>query len=145
LETTSGGHVARDEWIRQNMPMTDRAIESGIYMRPLSKREAIAEMALEVVDYLNQQHRYQEMAEVSELILKNAPRSANAMVKVGTAYAHMIDQEFGRYRVGEDDYSRIPDDLKPRFLMMVQRNREAFERAEALGWRDPREPVADPH
>lgn len=39
VETTSGGRFARDEWYRENMPMTDRAIEAGAYMRALSKAE----------------------------------------------------------------------------------------------------------
>ncbi len=33
LEATSGGHEARTDWYRQNLPMTDKAIASGIYMR----------------------------------------------------------------------------------------------------------------
>jgi regulator of sirC expression with transglutaminase-like and TPR domain len=36
LEATSGGHPARTLWYRQNLPMTDRAIESGLYMRTLT-------------------------------------------------------------------------------------------------------------
>jgi len=42
LETTSGAYPARDEWYRQNFPITDRAVESGIYLRTLSAREAVA-------------------------------------------------------------------------------------------------------
>jgi hypothetical protein len=30
LETTSGGHPARAIWYRQQMPMPDRAVESGL-------------------------------------------------------------------------------------------------------------------
>jgi regulator of sirC expression with transglutaminase-like and TPR domain len=91
IEATSGGHVARDDWIRQAMPMTDRAIKAGVYLRPLSRREAIAHMAITVVDYLNQQRRYAEMAAVAQLIIKNAPLDVEARAKLGTAYAHMIE------------------------------------------------------
>ena len=45
LETTSGAYPARDVYIRQNMPMTDQAIANGIYMKTLSKKEALAVMA----------------------------------------------------------------------------------------------------
>jgi hypothetical protein len=45
LEATSGAHPARTLWYRQNLPMTDRAIESGLYMRTLSRWEAVAHMA----------------------------------------------------------------------------------------------------
>src|SRR5689334_14053687 len=39
LETTSGANFARDEWLRQVRPMSDRSLESGMYLRPLTKRE----------------------------------------------------------------------------------------------------------
>lgn len=65
LETTSGAHPARDEWIRQNFPMTDRALETGIYMRTLPRREAFAHMAAAVVELLIHEGRYQEAIGVS--------------------------------------------------------------------------------
>ena len=42
LETTSGAHVTRDVWYREKLPMSDRSVESGLYMRALSRREAVA-------------------------------------------------------------------------------------------------------
>jgi hypothetical protein len=35
LETTSGAHPARLDWFRQEMPMSDRALSSGLYMRSI--------------------------------------------------------------------------------------------------------------
>jgi hypothetical protein len=52
LEATSGALPARTAWYHQNLPMTDRAIESGLYMRTLTRREAVAHMASTVVDFL---------------------------------------------------------------------------------------------
>jgi hypothetical protein len=45
LEATSGALPSRMAWYRQNLPMTDRAIESGLYVRTLTRRQAIAHMA----------------------------------------------------------------------------------------------------
>lgn len=45
LEATSGGHEARTAWYRQKLPMTDRSIASGAYMRTLTRRETVAQMA----------------------------------------------------------------------------------------------------
>jgi regulator of sirC expression with transglutaminase-like and TPR domain len=33
IETTSGCHPARDEWIRQQLGISNRAVDSGIYLR----------------------------------------------------------------------------------------------------------------
>jgi regulator of sirC expression with transglutaminase-like and TPR domain len=132
LETTSGGYPARDEYIRQNMPMTDRAIQGGIYMRSLTKREAIADMATNVADNLLAQERYEDVIAVEEVVLRNFPHDVYAMLKEGSAYARLIKTEF------EDKYAsenQIPPDLRPRYEMLLARNKALFDEAEALGWR----------
>ena len=40
------------------------------------------------------ERRYQEAIEVGEIILEHAPRDALTMVKVGTAYANLMNGEF---------------------------------------------------
>lgn len=90
LETTSGGHEARTEWYRENLPMTDRAIQSGIYMRTLSKGETIAEMATVVMDFLIEAQRYQEAIDVADVILAASPRDAYTMVRKGSAIGGLM-------------------------------------------------------
>ncbi len=134
LEATSGGHEARAEWYRENLPMTDRAIESGVYMRTLTKRETIAEMATTVMDYLLDEHRYQEAIEIADVILAILPRDAYTMVKKGSAFAGQLQVEF------IDKYPNpalIPSTLRPRYQMLAAANEKAFKDAEALGWREP--------
>ena len=131
LETTSGGHEARTEWYRQNLPMSDKAIASGIYMRTLTKRESIAEMANIVLDALLDQRRYQEAIEVADAILAANPREAYTMVKRGSAFAGQLQIEF------IDKYPNpalIPMALRSRYQMLAAANAKAFKDAEALGW-----------
>jgi regulator of sirC expression with transglutaminase-like and TPR domain len=131
IETTSGAHNARDEWYRQQMPMGDRALQSGIYLRSLTRREAIADLATVVVDYLIAEGRSEEAIAVSEVILKNYPRDAYAMVKEGTAYGQLLETEFTRRFPTP---ALIPSTLRPRYFMLAEKNQELFARAEALGW-----------
>lgn len=49
LEAISGGHPARLDWYRRQMPMSDRAVATGLYMRSLTEREAVALMATTVM------------------------------------------------------------------------------------------------
>jgi regulator of sirC expression with transglutaminase-like and TPR domain len=131
LEATSGGHKARDEWYRQNLPMTDRAVESGIYMRTLSRRETVAAMALSVLDFLLAERRWQEAGDVADAILAANPRDAYAMVKKGSAVASMMQAEYlDRY----PDPALIPAALVPRYRLLAEANEKAFREAEALGW-----------
>jgi regulator of sirC expression with transglutaminase-like and TPR domain len=135
LEATSGAHPARTSWYRQNLPMTDRAIASGLYMRTLSRREAVAHMASTVVDFLMIEGRFQEAIEVADVILQHYPRDGYTLVKLGTAYAELMRVEFlERY----PPPAPVPPDLHERFLLLAQRNQRAFQAAEALGWEPTR-------
>ena len=131
LEATSGALPARTLWYRQNLPMSDRAIESGLYMRTLSRREAIAHMANMVVDFLMGEGRYQEAIEVAQVILRHAPRDGYTLAKLGSAYGELLRAEHLEGFAAPD---RIPADLRPRFTWLARGNRLAFEAAEALGW-----------
>jgi regulator of sirC expression with transglutaminase-like and TPR domain len=131
LEATSGGYDAPGELYRRNMPMSDRAIRSGLYMRTLSKRETIAQMAASVLDFLMDERRYQEAADVADAMLAVNPRDAYALVKKGSAMGGMLQAEFdGRYPVP----ALIPPALRPRYAMLAAANEKAFRDAEALGW-----------
>jgi regulator of sirC expression with transglutaminase-like and TPR domain len=131
LETTSGGHEARDAWYRQNLPMTDRAIASGVYLRTLSRRESIAEMANVLLDSLVAGRRYQEAIDVADAILEVNPREAYTMVKKASAIAGLLQTEFvDRY----PNPASIPVSLRSRYQMLVQQNQQLFSGAEALGW-----------
>ena len=131
LEATSGGHPSRTIWYRQQMPMSDRSIESGLYMRTLTRREVVALMANVVLEFLLGERRFQEAIEVGEIILQNSPRDALTMVQVGTAYAGLMNAEFVElYPIP----SSIPPPLRARHAMLTGRNQQLFQAAEALGW-----------
>lgn len=131
LEATSGGNEAPAEIYRRNMPMSDRAIRSGLYMRTLTKRETVARMAVSVLDFLMSERRYQEAADVADAMLAVNPRDAYALVKKGSAMAGMMQSEF------QDKYpvpALIPPALRARYAMLAAANDKAFRDAEALGW-----------
>ncbi len=135
LEATSGAHPARSEWYRRALPMTDRAIASGLYMRTLSRREAVAHMASTIVDFLIGEGRFQEAVEVAAVILRHYPRDGYTLVKLGTAYAELMRVE---YLERFPTPAMMPPDLRQRYVLFAQRNQLAFQRAEALGWEPPR-------
>lgn len=135
LEATSGGHPARTSWYRQNLPMSDRAIESGLYMRTLTRREAIAHMASTVVDFLMSESRFQEAIEVAEIILQHYPRDGYTLVRLGSAYGELIRVEFLEQFPTP---AMLPSGLRQRYAIFAQLNRRAFEAAQALGWEPAR-------
>jgi regulator of sirC expression with transglutaminase-like and TPR domain len=135
LEATSGGREAPADTYRRNMPMSDRAIRSGLYMRTLTKRETVAQMAASVLDFLMAERRYQQAADVADAMLSTNPRDAYALVKKGSAMGSMINAEF------HDTYpvpALIPPALRSRYAMLAAANEKAFRDAEALGWEPAR-------
>ncbi|MGA9581683.1 MAG: transglutaminase family protein [Allosphingosinicella sp.] len=131
LEATSTGLEAPAETYRRNFPMSDGAIRSGLYMRTLTKRETVAQMAASVLDYLMAERRYQEAADVADAMLAVNPRDAYALVKKGSAMGEMIDAEFhDKYPVP----ALIPPALRFRYAALAAANEKAFREAQALGW-----------
>jgi regulator of sirC expression with transglutaminase-like and TPR domain len=133
LETTSGGHPARDSWIRQQMPMTDQAIANGLYLRALTRRETLTAMAAVVVEADLERQRFGEGIDIADIILERDPTDVYMLAKRGSAFAGQIETEFVQ------KYSRpmdIPLALRPRYQMLQERNDSDFAKAEALGWRE---------
>lgn len=106
-------------------------MESGFYMRSLSRREALAAMALMVVEYLMAQERCREAITVTEIILRHNPRDGMAWANQGNAYKKLLRAEL------LDTYETallIPRPSRARYLSLLQRNHAAFGAAAALGW-----------
>jgi regulator of sirC expression with transglutaminase-like and TPR domain len=134
LETTSGANPARDVWIRQQAPMSDEAIANGVYMRPLSRKETVATMALTLAEYYSKQHQHKRTIAVSNLVLQYSPKSVEAMLHIGHASAQLIQTQF------ISKYPRpnmIPPDRQPYFEALERDNQMMYAKAEALGWREP--------
>lgn len=134
LEPTSGAGFTRDIWYRKNLPMSDAAIANGVYLKTLSRREAIAVIATPLVDHLIETGRYDEAIAVADVILEAYPANAYALVKKGTAYHYLLQRDIvSRYQRMSD----MPEDVRQYAGALYRANQEAFAKAEALGWTTP--------
>jgi regulator of sirC expression with transglutaminase-like and TPR domain len=86
LEPTSGALFARECWVREQRQVTDRGIESGLYMRSLSRREGVAAMALIVVEHLVLERRFAEAIAITELLIGANARDAMAWANQSWVY-----------------------------------------------------------
>lgn len=134
IEATSGGKFARDEWYRQQFPMSDRAIQSGLYLRTHTDQETVAVMATTALDYLIAAGRNEEAVSVADAILSVNPKDGYVIVKKGSAIGATMKAEFhDKYPVA----SLIPVNLRERYAELAAANEKAFVDAEALGWEEP--------
>lgn len=136
LETTSGAGVTRDLWMRKLLPMTDAAINNGIYMRPLTKKEAIGVMAGVLLTHYGRLKLTDARIALAKLMLEIDARDVTAMLSLRAAYHYMWTTEFVE-KYPTPNHIPIPE--RPRFVEL-ERNLLAWQRkAEALGWRMPPE------
>lgn len=135
LETTSGAGYTRDEWYRQKLPMTDEAIANGVYLKTLSHREALSIIATAVLDNLITTGRYDEAIAVADVLIDAYPANAYTLVKKGTAYYRLLDANIIKKYPKQSD---IPANQIAYANDLYQANQEAFAKAEALGWREPK-------
>ncbi len=136
LEATSGGGFARDVWIRKQMPMTDLAIENGIYMRPLSKREAVVVMAGVLLTHYRIEGLADARIELARLLQNVDPRDVRSMLSLRDAYLYMRNTEFvARY----PNPNAIPSAERRRFRELEQQVIHWERKARGLGWKAPDE------
>lgn len=132
LETTSGAGFTRDLWYRQKLPMTDKAVANGVYLRALSREETVAVMAAFLVEHHLDTGAYEKAIAVSDVILRHYPNSAYVLAKKGTAYYRLLQRDITSKYTRMSD---IPLDLRARADIWYAENNAAFNKAEALGWR----------
>lgn len=133
LETTSGANPARDSWYRQNLPMSQQAVDSGVYLRALSKKETVALMLEVLLGHYMARKEYEKAITIADLTLAYYPKYALAMVKKGSAYYGLLDRYYMRKY---PDARQIPARLRGYFHYLSNNNIEWFAKAEALGWRE---------
>ncbi len=136
LETTSGAGFARDVWMRQQSPMTDEAIASGIYMRPLTRKESVVVMVGTLLEYYDQQGLNDQIIAMAQVAHKFSPKDVEIILQMRHAYFRLRQHEF------VDKYARpidIPMNLRPRLTELDGHLKGLYEQAYALGWRPPDE------
>jgi regulator of sirC expression with transglutaminase-like and TPR domain len=132
LETTSGAGFTRDVWIRQQFPMTDEALASGIYMRPLTRKETIGIMVGTLLESYAQRGLNQQRIAMAKLALEFNPKDVSAIFHQHQAHLAMWKQEFvNQYPTPND----IPKDKRPRFMELEDHLKTLYNQAHALGWR----------
>lgn len=132
VEATSGG-FKYDSTYERDLGISPRAIESGIYLRPLTPREAVARMLGTLMEHYRRTARGTDLIATADLALSLDPRHVEAMLHAGTGYAVLLDTIEQRY----PDPANLPVELHGEVRFLQQTNRGLFAQAEALGWVEP--------
>ena len=134
LETTSGANPSRNVWYQQTMHITDQALANKIYLQKLSKRETVAVMAILLAENYYEKQEYEKAMMVSDVVLKYYKNSVASMLMKGDLFYRLLAKHYlNKYPAPY----WIPVAERSYFEFMDINNRYWFEKAEALGWREP--------
>ena len=133
LEVTSGAGATRDQRYREQLPMTDAAVANGVYLKALSRQEALATVATAVLDGLLAAGRYEEAIAAADVLIEAWPANTYAMIQKGNAYQRLLQRDFISRYPHESD---IPAGKLREAQRLLRENRAAYAQAEALGWRE---------
>lgn len=132
VEATSGG-FKYDSTYERDLGISPRAVESGIYLRPLTQREAVSRMLGTLMEHYRRTARGTDLIATADLALSLDARHVEATLHAGTGYALLLDAIEQRY----PDPAELPKELHGEVRFLQQANRELFAQAEALGWVEP--------
>lgn len=132
VEATSGGGFSRDEWYQKTMQVTDDEIKNGIYLRKLTRKEAVYGLADLIPEHYVKIKAYERALDFAKMLQAQNPESVYLLLRVGGCYAKIIMAEYFKY----ERISEIPPKDRPRFYFLREQNQKYFQMAEARGWRE---------
>jgi regulator of sirC expression with transglutaminase-like and TPR domain len=134
VETTNGGNPARNQWYIERTGIKQKAIDSGIYLQDMTKREYLAEL----INILTRKERlrdnYENALKYAELALKLNPKSATALVQKGALSALLASEIQEKAKIG--GVSARDSTI---FLRYASGYKKYIQMATELGW----EPESD--
>ncbi|WP_242108183.1 transglutaminase family protein [Luteimonas aquatica] len=133
VEATSGGFKLDSSYQRE-YGITPLAMKNGIYLRPLSRRDAVGVMAGTLLEFYGQQGQQNRRIAVADLLLQANPKDTFAMLQKGNAYFRMLEQ---RYITKYRSPAAIPAAQRQDYETLRHNNDLWFSKAEALGWAMP--------
>lgn len=92
LEATSGANPQRVEWLRSQLPMTDKAIVSGMYLKHLTRKQMVAVLAETILQKLNQDGKDEERIQVAETMLEQYPQCDVALLNIYDASRRLLNE-----------------------------------------------------
>ena len=133
VEATSGG-FKRDESYVRDTGISQRAFEQGVYLRPLTARQAVVTLASDLADALMRRGDDDAALALAQLLIDAEPRDVDVMVRIGSLHARIIER---RFHARWPDPADVPVALHAEYRALNEANAAWFAKAEALGWTQP--------
>ena len=136
FEATAGGLKADSSYVKELM-ITPQALKNGIYLQSLTKKQTVAVMLTELAIHYSKgmlNSDFNKAFELTGLMLKHDPKSIKAMLIRGNTWSNILRRDLKTF---EAKRMQMTPPIKKHFDTVLALNLKWFEKAEALGWREP--------
>ncbi len=137
FEATVGGLKADSSYVKELM-ITSQALENGIYLRSLGKKQAVTVMLTELARHYSEKGTlnsdFDKAFELTGLMLEHDQKNIAAMIIRGNTWRNILHRDIEAFKAKR---IRMTPPIKKHFDALLARNLKWYEKAEALGWREP--------
>jgi regulator of sirC expression with transglutaminase-like and TPR domain len=128
IEATDFGRVNDDVFYIKHMAITDKAIQNGIYLRPLTKRETVSVLLTKLTVFYAKKKEYEKAIAMSDMSLKYFPGFVTPLVQKAEVIAKIYSRELEKAKEQKIE----PD--KKYLESLDQQYGNLYNRAKELGW-----------
>ncbi len=131
VEATHKGQIATEQFYIEKLRIKPAALQNGIYLQPLSKKEIISVMAITLSEHYAEQQQWEKSIAIAKLAVKYYPNYAYAMVKIANGYYKLLANAVAKAEKG------YTTEEKQHMDYLYKNNLAYLEKAESLGWEQP--------
>lgn len=130
IETTNGGHPARNQWYIESLGIPQVSIERITYLADMSKRELIADLPQPLMLRARRAEDYETALKYADLALRLNPHAIYSLVNKGAIYSQMGYEKLERIK---SENRGVSQKEKQQLDWWDQEAGKYIERAFALG------------
>jgi regulator of sirC expression with transglutaminase-like and TPR domain len=130
VEATAGGFKYDSSYQRET-GITEKALDNGLYLRPLTPREGVGVIASTLMEHYGARKDADALMAVADLALAANPKDSVAMIWKANAYYLQLQQ---RYVSKYPDLADVPVAQHADYRRLSRENLAWFAKAEDLGW-----------
>jgi regulator of sirC expression with transglutaminase-like and TPR domain len=137
VEATAGGLKAKESYIKEFL-ISSEALENGLYLQSLSKKETLAVMLSGLANKYSKSDLnkdFDKALELTSLMLESYPNYPTAMIIRGNVWRNIMHRDLEMVKKKRIKRMTLP--MKKHFDELLRRNNLWYSKAESIGWREP--------
>lgn len=131
VEATHKGQITMQQFYIEKLRIKPLALQSAIYLQPLSKKQIVAVMAITLSEHYAEQQQWEQSIVIAKLAVKHYPNYAYAMIKIANGYYKLLSEAVAK---AENGYTA---EEKQYMDYLYKNNVTYLTKAESLGWEQP--------